>query len=136
MANRITARLLHSVEPAVRYKVFVDLLDHDSQSPEAKQRRQAIKTSPRAQLLLSERVEDGTIPFHPYTKWCGAHWVLASLADLGYPPGDETLIPLREQVCQWLLSKHHERSDHPGSGQALRLPGGERPLCHADPQPG
>jgi hypothetical protein len=31
------------------------------------------------------------------------------LAELGYPPGDESLIPLREQVLRWLLSTGRER---------------------------
>jgi hypothetical protein len=56
------------------------------------------------QRLLSERQPEGTIPRHPYAKWDGAHWVLAALAELGYPPGDDALIPLREQVLSWLLS--------------------------------
>ncbi|MDH5507506.1 MAG: hypothetical protein OEZ02_09825 [Anaerolineae bacterium] len=57
--------------------------------------------------LLSERTPDGSIPHHAYHKWDGAHWVLAALADLGYPAGDETLIPLRDQQMAWLLSDKH-----------------------------
>jgi len=30
------------------------------------------------------------------------------LADLGYPPGDETLIPLRDQVLEWIASHEYE----------------------------
>jgi len=33
--------------------------------------------------------------------------VLAALADLGYPPGDQSLLPLREQVMEWLFSEEH-----------------------------
>jgi hypothetical protein len=66
---------------------------------------------------LAEREEDGRIPHHPYAKWVGAHWVLATLAELDYPPGDTTLVPLREQVYAWLLSPHRirrfERSPRP-----------------------
>ena len=57
--------------------------------------------------LLAERQPDGRIPRKAYHKWCGAHWVLAALADLGYPPGDESLLPLREQVFAWLLDDFH-----------------------------
>jgi hypothetical protein len=39
----------------------------------------------------------------------GAHWVLAALADIGYPPGDASLVPLREQVYGWLFSEEHEK---------------------------
>jgi len=55
--------------------------------------------------LLSERGADGRIAKHPYTKWTGAHWVLVALADLGYPPGDRSLVPLREQVLEWLFDE-------------------------------
>jgi hypothetical protein len=44
---------------------------------------------------------------HAYQKWAGAHWVLASLADNFYPPGDGSLAPLREQEYDWLLSPDH-----------------------------
>jgi hypothetical protein len=54
--------------------------------------------------LLSERDAEGKIPYHPYAKWYGAHWVLVMLAEMEYPTGDEALKPLREQVYTWLLS--------------------------------
>jgi len=60
--------------------------------------------------LLSERRADGTIPYHPYQKWRGAHWVLWILAEMGYPAGDRSLLPLREQVLGWLLSDGHLKS--------------------------
>jgi hypothetical protein len=38
-----------------------------------------------------------------YYKWQGLHWVLASLADIGYPVGDESLYPLRDRILElWL----------------------------------
>ncbi len=58
-----------------------------------------------ARELLSERESEGRIPWHPYDKWRGAHWVLSQLADIGYPAGDESLVPLREQVLAWLLRR-------------------------------
>ena len=75
----------------------------------AAEARAAVRRSDRVRALLSEREADGTIPRHPYSKWDGAFWVLATLADLGYPGGDESLGPLREQVYGWLLSPYHER---------------------------
>jgi hypothetical protein len=33
-----------------------------------------------------------------YYKWQGSHWVLAALAGLGYPEGDQTLFPMRDRV--------------------------------------
>jgi hypothetical protein len=55
--------------------------------------------------LLSERGPDGTIDTHPYAKWFGAHWVLVTLAELGYPSGEHSLTPLRDQVLDWLCSR-------------------------------
>jgi hypothetical protein len=103
--ERVVERLLASGEPAIRLKVRAGVLGEEP-TPEA---REEVRRSALVRALLSERQADGTIPNHPYTKWNGAHWVLATLADLGYPPGDETLVPLREQVYGWLLSPYHER---------------------------
>jgi len=106
MLGGVTERLLGSEEPAVRYKVLRRVLGREPASVEVL--REEIRVSPRVRRLLSERDEDGKMPFHPYAKWYGAHWVLASLADIGYPPGDKSLVPLREQVYGWLFSKSHE----------------------------
>lgn len=62
--------------------------------------------TPRVHLeLLSERGPTGEIDRPVYSKWRGAHWVLAMLAETGYPPGDEGLVPLREQVLGWLVGR-------------------------------
>ena len=105
----VVQRLLASDEPSVRLRILTCILDCDDDSSEARAARTAVRSSPRTQTLLSERDEEGRIPCHPYAKWRGAHWVLASLADMGYPPGDETLIPLREQVYGWLLGRSHQK---------------------------
>jgi hypothetical protein len=118
--NSIIETLLNSDEPSVRFKVLVNVLGRELESVEVKNLQEEIKSSPRVRLLLSERDQDGKIPFHPYTKWYGAHWVLASLADIGYPPSDESLIPLREQVYKWLLSSHHEQSIKTIEGRVRR----------------
>jgi hypothetical protein len=44
-----------------------------------------------------------------YAKYTGAHWVLADLADIGYPPGDVSLAPLRDQVLDHWLAPAHTR---------------------------
>jgi hypothetical protein len=69
-----------------------------------------IVSSDRVKMILSERQPDGGIEFHPYLKWRGAHWVLNLLAELEYPPGDTSLIPLREQEYEWLFSETHARN--------------------------
>jgi hypothetical protein len=113
-------RLLESDEPAVRVKMRVQVMGQDPYSWETILQQREIAASPRVRLLLSERDETGRIPRHPYSKWLGAHWVLATLADLGYPPGDESLLPLRDQVCEWLFSAEHQCSGQMLDGRMRR----------------
>jgi hypothetical protein len=103
----IIARLLNSNEPCIRYKTLVNVLGMDPEGPEARQVREAIPSSPRILKLLSQRQMDGRIPGNPYYKFTGAHWILSLLADLGYPPGDTSLNPLRDQVQNLWLSPAH-----------------------------
>jgi len=104
----IIETLLSSTEPAIRLKTRVQLLSEGPRSSRILKLREEVRTSPRIKALLSERRKDGKIPGHPYAKWDGAHWVLAVLADLGYPENDKSLVPLREQVNKWLLSTDHK----------------------------
>ncbi len=113
-------KLLESDEPSVRFKVLVNVLGKETDSAEIVSLQEEIKESPRVKKLLSERDEGGRIPFHPYKKWCGAHWILAALADIGYPAGDESLVPMREQVYGWLLSKRHEKGIETIQGRVRR----------------
>lgn len=107
LSDDIVSRLLASSEPCIRYRTVVDVLGHGTESGEAKRVREEIRTCERVRTLLSRRDEKGHIPGSPYSKWMGAHWVLAQLADMGYPPGDTDLIPLREQVYSLWLSPDH-----------------------------
>ena len=113
-------KLLVSDEPAVRFKVLVHVLGKDLACEEVGRVQDAVKASPRVQTLLAEREADGRIPRGPYGKWRGAHWVLATLADIGYPAGDESLIPLHRQVSDWLLSKRHKKSIRSIEGRVRR----------------
>jgi hypothetical protein len=101
--------LLASAEPSVRYRVRTEVLGHDPVAPGLEQLRESIRGSARVAALLSERDDAGRIPWHPYSKWCGAHWVLAELAALAYPEGDGSLVPLREQALGWLLGPDHQK---------------------------
>lgn len=102
--NQIVRDLLASDEPSVRYGVRAHLLDENPESESLRALREEIRVSPRVKKLLSERDENGRLPYPPYSKWVGAHWVLASLADLDYPPGDASLIPLRDQQYSFFFS--------------------------------
>lgn len=106
--DNVINRLLGSTEPSIRYKTRVNVLGESPDSPAIRELQEEIRRSPRVTTLLSERGPDGRIPFHPYAKFFGAHWVLATLADLGYPPGDETLVPLCDQTLGWIASPEYE----------------------------
>ena len=120
MMNDIIEKLLNSAESSIRFKVLVNVLGKELKSVEILKLQEEIKSSPRVRLLLSEKDKDGEIPLHPYRKWNGAHWVLANLADIGYPPGDESLVPLREQVYEWLFSSEHEKKIKTIEGRVRR----------------
>lgn len=100
----IVERLLASDEPSVRLGTLTGVVRADTRSSQVRAAVDAVTRSQRVATLLSERGEDGCIPAHPYAKWHGAHWVLVALADIGYPPGDRTLEPLRDQMLAWLFS--------------------------------
>jgi hypothetical protein len=81
----------------------------------------AIGNSLMAQKLLSNRRNDGTIiDAHPYQKWQGPHWTLYSLAEIDYPRGDKSLLPIRDQIYNWLFEEKHLK--YPRS---LLIPGQE-----------
>jgi hypothetical protein len=48
--------------------------------------------------------------FNPYRKWQGPHWTLYSLAEIGYPMGDERLLPLRERVLDWMFAPAFQKA--------------------------
>lgn len=118
--DTVICRLLDSEEPAIRYKVMVNVLGRNPDSAERRGLRQAIKESPRAQTLLAEVASPSDLDPGPYRKWTGAHWILADLADIGYPPGDEALIPLRQQIYEWLFGQKHQRKITTINGRVRR----------------
>ncbi len=116
----IIEKLLNSKEPSIRYKVLVNVLNKKSDSSEVMELQNKIKASTRVKMLLSQKEKNGKIPFRPYAKWYGAHWVLSDLAELGYPPNDKSLISLRDQVQNWLFSKEHEEKIRSINGRTRR----------------
>jgi hypothetical protein len=92
MYESIVASLLASPEPAIRWKVRTGVLGEPAG---------AVREEVRGSALVRRLLSGGGID--TYVKWQGPHWVLAALADLGYPPGDEALHPLRDRVlATWL----------------------------------
>ncbi|HAL16612.1 MAG TPA: hypothetical protein DCP32_07655 [Anaerolineaceae bacterium] len=108
----VVTKLLESDEPAIHYKARCLLVKEEPDSPAMQALQEEIRTCERVKQLLSERNVDGRLPYHPYTKWVGAHWVLTILADLEYPKGDVDLIPLREQVYGYFFSGAREKPIH------------------------
>jgi hypothetical protein len=100
MNGNMIDRLVRSGEAGVRYKLRVEVLGEDTGARAIKRLREEVRESERVRALLSECDAEGRIARDPYSKWRGAHWVLAALADIGYPPGDASLIPLREQALR------------------------------------
>jgi len=102
--------LLRSEHPSIRWRVRTGALGEDPGSLALRRLQGQIRKSPVARALLARRDRKGEIHvrYNPYDKWQGAHWVLASLAEIGYPPGDETLAPLRDQVFAfWLRDTYY-----------------------------
>ena len=122
----IGTALLRSAEPSIRWKVRVHVRGERPDAPAIRTLQRAIRRSPRVRGLLSgldtrDRVNGMR---DPYTKWQGAHWVLAALADLGYPGRDRSLFALRDQVLgRWLGDTYYEEHDASSAAEAYRKGG-------------
>jgi hypothetical protein len=103
--------LLQDENPSVRWRTLVRGLGEDPKSRKAKKLQEEIRGSQLVKALLSRRGRDGRIKakFGVYDKWQGGHWILATLADIGYPPGDESLRAMRDQMLELWLGKNFLR---------------------------
>jgi hypothetical protein len=105
--REVIEKLLASDDPSVCFKTRVNVLGESPRSAGIEELREEIRSSARVRALLADRDAGGRIPYPPYAKWYGAHWILAALADIGYPPGDRSLMPLCDQVCACWRSPRH-----------------------------
>jgi hypothetical protein len=106
--DSIVQTLLNSPEAAIRYKVRTGALGEDPDAPELRTLRAEIRSSPLVTTLLARRDPKGRVPGSVYAKWQGAHWIMAALADIGYPAGDDSLAPMRDQLLdQWLDPQYY-----------------------------
>ena len=122
----IVDALLQSKEPSVRWKTRVHVLGEARDSKHARALQEEIRRSARVRALLSRRGQLGRpgTARQVYYKWQGLHWVLASLADLGYPEGDEMLHPLRDRVLEfWLGPSYFHEFDARSKAEAYRQRG-------------
>lgn len=101
--------LAENPETVIRWKWARYIKNTPPSREETHTASQELSSSSIIKRLLSDRTADSQIPYHPYDKWFGAHWVLSILADLGFPEGDQTLKPMLEQCYQLWLSKEHEK---------------------------
>lgn len=102
--------LQNSHEPSIRYLYRLEICEEKLNPAEQAVLQDEIRNSERVTTMLSHRQPDGGFPWGPYFKWKGAFWTLLLLTELGYPAGDASLIPLRDQVFTWLLSPQHLKS--------------------------
>ena len=124
--DQLLRDLLRSDEPSIRWKVRTGVLGQSRLDPEVARLEQAIRRSPRVRALLSHQ----QAPFRAgtarsvYYKWQGIHWVLTSLADLGYPRGDPALKPLIDRALGlWLRPGFLRTSAVSTRAEALRHQG-------------
>jgi hypothetical protein len=119
--HRLVDGLLRSGEPSVRWKARRWVLGEAADEPAMRRLQEEIRRSPRVAALLANRDAHGRMVTAQgvYAKWQGAHWVLSTLADLGYPPGDDSLVPMREQVLQtWLNQRYYHEFEATTKAQA------------------
>ena len=101
----IVDALLASDEPSIIWKTRVHVLGESPTSKTNQALAKTVQSSPRVKRLLQYRNKSGQIACAKgaYAKWQGAHWILATLSDLGYPPGDTALFGARDQLLdEWL----------------------------------
>ena len=87
--------------PVVAHRARRLLAGEPSTAPAMRRLRRAIGASDMARRLLLAL--DGE-RFNPYRKWQGPHWTLYSLAEIGFPAGDERLLPLRHRIMDWMFA--------------------------------
>lgn len=107
--NQIAEKLLKSENPSIRWKIRINYFDEDPESKELKRISNEIKTSNTVKSLLQNLQKNGEIVSknNIYDKWQGAHWILASLADIGYPPGDSSLDTIKDKILETWLSPYY-----------------------------
>jgi len=103
-------------EPALACKLTVNVLGQAPNSGEAQKAAEITRQSPLVTQLLAGSDMTG----HAYRKWIGSHWTLSLLADLGCPPGDESLRPLMDETFDCWLGKAHEKYIRQIAGRTRR----------------
>jgi hypothetical protein len=125
-SGSIVDALLSSSEPSIQWKTRVHVLGESRASKRVRALQEEIRGSARVRALLSRRHQLGRpgTARQVYYKWQGLHWVLASLADLGYPEGDKSLYPMRDRVLEfWLGPSYFREFEARNKAEAYRQRG-------------
>jgi hypothetical protein len=115
MARALIDTLLASDEPSIRWKTRVHVLGEDPDSRAIHRLQGEVRRSPRVRELLEGHAE---LQPRTYDKWQGGHWVLATLADIGYQGGNKELRPLVDGVLETWLAPSYFRQAEAGSKAA------------------
>jgi hypothetical protein len=115
--DSVVRTLLESPEPAIRFRIRTGYLGEDPHSRSIRALRNEVRDSPLVASLFRRRGNDGRIRGRVYAKWQGVHWLMATLADIGYPSGDRRLHPLRDQLQEHWLGERFYR-DFPAASRA------------------
>lgn len=118
MIRSVVDRLLASTEPSIRWRARVHVLGEDPDKPANRRLRNEIRRTGAARRQLDGHAATRR---RIYAKWQGPHWVLMRLADLGYPPGDEDLAPIRDAVLRTWLGHFYFREYDAGDESARRF---------------
>ena len=107
MRTQLISQLLRSKEPSIRWKTMTNIEQRGPDDEEIRIVEKEIVESERVAALLQWIDGTGRLQCHRsvYDKWQGTHWVLMTLADLGYPSGRKILRPLADHVFKQWLSK-------------------------------
>ncbi|HIG39446.1 MAG: hypothetical protein ABGY96_04345 [bacterium] len=103
----IIDQLNNSTNPIIRYKTRIHLHGYEPDEPTVRRLREEIRDSSIAQNLLADMAmnnvgnRDGMATIYATLKY---------LADIDYPPGDDSLNPYRDHVYHWLhdLEKEYD----------------------------
>jgi len=127
-AGSVLQRLLRAPEPSLRWKARTQVLGEEPHSRRLRALEEEVRRSRRVRAILQRKDELGRPGTYRgvYYKWQGAHWALARLADVGYPPNDPALFPMRDRVLQtWLgpsYYREHEARTRAGAYRGIGVP--------------
>jgi hypothetical protein len=112
MTDDAVVWLLASDEPAIRHLTRRWLLGQPETAAAVRRERKQITDGPIIRTLLDFPGKE----VHPYRKWTGLHWRLASLADLGLPPGNAAADAALDRELEWLTGKQRRAAIKPVRG--------------------